>query len=714
VFIIFREEAEGSKWWFYLFSATMELISDPTRVISNSVLQLFQQFMETSSIGQYSIRLNLLVNLHRHLHLMESYGLIILNQRIQCYLWNTICYYKQFESHVVSKLKDLKSPIEKKMKDFVKISRWNDANFYALTDSVKKSQKMLNKLLSEYKKVLKTSVSAVLIADVGVQSIKLEKFKLAKSRPSDYVVNTDDAEGPDETLITSISKKPERQKRFRRLPKILAKVKEVSMTSYSTVADISMDQVNELNELTGTIIEKVHELQNLPIPEKGNQRKKSLHNVHHLRRKHLADLFKTLQSMNLSHKRGIVRIENYESNVPYNFLIQPMDVSSGWSELLNSSAKFSGDKELATVWKGCDDYFQKCISRISVLLKAFQSPSKELGPVIIERCKGFVADLFSVVCDQKQFIGKISQYLWELRLIIDYESDECDFSSKMNSIGKELVEKAVALEYEVVQYRVLFESLIDMDEAVRNNSIQILTEIIKKIESCKSPLKTLSSSVFESLGITQPVIPSVIHDSLKSLRSCASLLQKVIVSLADNSLLRSKLICLMESLEQIIRSCSSQIEDMSTMTLSVNGPDDILSGKFRNATNAVLESILLTFQRIEKLDYNSNCCTIQESPAVDILKCFDLDSVVHDARKLRSLVSQTSNSSYDIQRKVLFQLKPIMQQYYLCAHCYLKSAVEYHRETTKLLSVLSSVFGTLAQKVSGIFSFAFIFINTKL
>jgi midasin (ATPase involved in ribosome maturation) len=702
-----REQAEGNKWWFHLFGATLEIVSDPSGTVPTSVLKLFQQFMESSTIGQFGVRIRLLENLHRHLQVLESYRLITLDQRIQSYIWNTICYYRQYEPQVMSKLNEMKAPIEKKMKDFVKISRWNDANFYALSDSVKKSQRMLNKLLSEYKQVLKTSVSTVLVADIGTESIKKEKNKLSKLKLSPYYLplNSLDEFKLDEAVISSISSKIERQKRFKKLPKIFSKAREVCGCTIEKTAEISRDKVSELDELTGTIIDKVHELQNLPVPEKGNQRKKALHNVHNLRRKNLADLFKTLQSFNLSHKRGIIRIENYEkdSRIPYDFLMLPMDLAAGWNYFLEDKrSKFTGvDKDLSSAWKGCEEYFQKSIGRISVLMKAFQSPSKELGPVIIERCRGFSADLFAVVCDQKSFIGKLSRLLWELKIILDFDDSDSDFTIKMNAIGRKLANKATSLEYELIQYQLVFESLTDVSSDWKIRLIQTLDSILLKIQSVKLNLNKLSSVALVPFKIPHPLTLQSINDSLEMMKEIASSLGHIVSSLEANSLLHTKFSVIKEDVLNFLRNCCIDMSDCGLEEDSQQS--EIFTGKFKNAANSVLENVLLTFQKIEKLDLDASqeLSSIQESTAMDILNCFDLETVVHGGFKLRSALCKAANpTSYEKMRTVLLQLTPILQQYALCAQFYLKSVVEYHRETCKLLSVLSAVFGTLAQKVT--------------
>lgn len=65
-------------------------------------------------------------------------------------LWNLYNYYAQFISNVETKIKNLRSPIEKKLKDFVKIARWNDINYWAVKETVEKTHKILHKYIKEF------------------------------------------------------------------------------------------------------------------------------------------------------------------------------------------------------------------------------------------------------------------------------------------------------------------------------------------------------------------------------------------------------------------------------------------------------------------------------------------------------------------------------------------------------------------------------------
>jgi len=223
--------------------------------------------MESSPIGQFGTRLHLLENLHRHIVLLQSHGLVKLTPYLQPYIWNSVCYYKQFEEQVSLKLTSLRAPIETKIKDFVKISRWNDANFYALKDSVQKSQKMLNKLVSEYKRVLKTPITTVLIAEIGAETLKCQKSKISKGKVDVYLLPevAMDNFNPTEDLVQEFSSKIVRQKRFKKLPKLYHTARKLVKSIFESSGELCRGNVSNLDELTTAVIEKVQELQDIKV-----------------------------------------------------------------------------------------------------------------------------------------------------------------------------------------------------------------------------------------------------------------------------------------------------------------------------------------------------------------------------------------------------------------------------------------------------------------
>ena len=159
---------------------------------------------------------------------------------------------------IASKIASLRAPIEKKLKDFVKISRWNDANFYALKDSVAKSQKTLLKLMKDWKRALQTPVSGFLVTETSDEPSRHE-FKGLK-----VALYLTPAKWVDQTKISKTVASKLQINRLTKLPKLYCKIQSMAKEQIEK-ANISFNDVNALNELTGTVIQTVRELEGLQV-----------------------------------------------------------------------------------------------------------------------------------------------------------------------------------------------------------------------------------------------------------------------------------------------------------------------------------------------------------------------------------------------------------------------------------------------------------------
>jgi midasin len=74
-------------------------------------------------------------------------------------LWNVYHYYAQFSEAVATRIRDLRSPIEKKLKDCVKIFRWDDISHWAIKEAIKKVHKTLHKHIKEFQVSIRSYLS---------------------------------------------------------------------------------------------------------------------------------------------------------------------------------------------------------------------------------------------------------------------------------------------------------------------------------------------------------------------------------------------------------------------------------------------------------------------------------------------------------------------------------------------------------------------------
>lgn len=443
------------------------------------------------------------------------------------------------------------------------------------------------------------------------------------------------------------------------------------------------------------------------IPDSGPQRKRALHNVHNLRRKNLADLFKTLQNFGLSFKKGAIKIQNLpiDTKVPYDFLIEPIDLSAGWGHFCPNTKKSSPNSQLIKAWDSCENYYQKSIGRISAMLKAFQSPSKELGLMIAERCKGFAVELFHINSEQKITIGRASSALWDLKVLAEF--DYLQQSALSTEKWKNLFySNTCDLEYQTAQYRILFESLVDFSSEQQVQLVNDTDVIISRVAALKKDL-------FSSLG--QLVIPIQIHSvmNMNTFAKIEQLIDEICVKFKDmmslipiGSVLAAKIKNGHDLAYETQKDFHSFMKcDKEAQARWEQGSNSSTTVRFRSAANKTLETVLLAFQNLQNFDespYSTESTNIHDNISSAIVKLMDIQIVAGEFSKMQNIICKRLQKEQDcsIMIEIYSTLKPLVKQYILMAEFYMKYFLEHHRECCKLLYVLSGLFGTLAQKVS--------------
>lgn len=434
-----------------------------------------------------------------------------------------------------------------------------------------------------------------------------------------------------------------------------------------------------------------------------------------MRRKSLAELFKALQDLGLSFRRGLIHLKSLDGETDfYDFTTEPADLSEGWRNLdEHLSSKFPADLELIEAWNGCETYFQKCISRIALLLKSFHSPSKELGPHILDRCKGYVIDLLQRVSEEKQAIGKYGKLLWNLRTLVSLPNPDKDKHELVpDTFSRKLYNGLCELETEYCQYRLVADSLDEENYTGHKSSLNTLCEaVISRITSIKGKLRVslgtihvqhLSEGLIDRAILVESV--SCVHELLKIIENSQG--RFVSSSILWKSLDKSKsrwtswLDQFWKVVEASSEEFSSEKEAMSLEGLS-SYKEVMSSEEFSPSVQKVLESILLSFQR---LDTVKNDQVLGDTEKFNFLlpfkrvNSFDIDCILNNVVNIKRVLATSRGEEYENGAAILGALTPLIFQFSFTLQFYLKFLTKQHRATAKLLSVLSGLFGTLGQK----------------
>ncbi|XP_035825952.1 midasin isoform X2 [Aplysia californica] len=408
-------KVKATQWWLHLYQLTSDHLAgrltepaaDGQEDSSQDILTSLKKFMESSTLGEYTVRLGMLQAFHCQLLNMEASE----NQRqLMHMLWNVNRFYGQFEEAVLTQIKQLRAPIEKQLKGFVKIARWSDMNYWALKSSTEKTHRTVHKHIKEYQAVLRQPVQS-LLGDKGdnlvVQAVeqssgfplkdKIAAFTSTLLKQIDSVkeaASTKDlTQGQSEELPL-----------LSRLPRLFGRLR--THVKKSLKSSPLMGMVVTFDEFCGDLIQEIHDLQGLQVDmsaEKDKQ-KSEAKAIDMRKRKGLAELFKYLTLIGLSYRKGMTK--GVDSALMKALEVAPLDLDSHQK---NSTGG---------LWSGCQNYYYRCISRHAQFLSAMHSPSKELTMADIQRCTGYVEYFSKLYIEHRMTLSEVAGHFMTLRKLM--------------------------------------------------------------------------------------------------------------------------------------------------------------------------------------------------------------------------------------------------------------------------------------------------------
>ncbi|NXD83342.1 MDN1 protein, partial [Halcyon senegalensis] len=431
---IMKQHVEKStKHWFSIYQMIEKYVQERTEANTEETEQMdlktlvstLQAFIEGSTLGEFHARLQALLVFHCHVLLMPQ----VAEKDVLCsILWNLYNYYKQFSECVEAKITELRQPIEKELKEFVKISKWNDVSFWAIKQSVEKIRRTLFKFMKKFEAVLDEPCRPALV-EIGKEEqldclqkqeesenteTKIQRLNNALRKI--LSARTDVAKGVLPEECQNVIEFHTESLQYR-LPKLTKKMKKMCTTVTEKNSYLSL--VENLDQFTGGIIDSVVELQSLTFDQTADKEKQKSEAKHIQMQKQraLSDLFKSLAKAGLSYRKGLSwsRSKDYHEIL----YLHPLDLSSALG-VVNCTHEQDATllTEISSAWDGCQKYFYRSLARHSRLQTALLAPAKDIGLGSIERCKGFTAHLLQMLGRQRRSLTVLTEQWILLRNLL--------------------------------------------------------------------------------------------------------------------------------------------------------------------------------------------------------------------------------------------------------------------------------------------------------
>ncbi|XP_043500763.1 midasin [Polistes fuscatus] len=755
--------SQTSKWWFYLYALiesymfkststiTANVVKENESISKEKLIELLERFINESSLAEFETRLILLLTFHCH---VLYFNPSVEREDLLAILWNIYHYYKQFIADVNIKIQSLKAPIEKKVKDFVKIVRWNDITYWSIKETVDKTHRTLHKFVKEYENSLKQSVLSYLTVTAKNSNADLGNNLKADHAQKEYVINPNDFVLPETTIkdistqdmtykfeSKNISSRNMKYEFVSSGDKLLNKAKryckEIILTSsYPT---IRMDVENFIQDY----IEQSIHLKNLEIDKSlpKNKQKSQAKSILQQKKMTLTDYFKALNLMGVSYRIGILTWRNNLNKI-IDFTIPPLDIS-----VVNKYFNLSNvDKQMLIQWTSCDKYYYKSIIKLNALNAILGTAQTDLGVQNIERCHGYSSHMMLMANKQRLILSKLFNNFKPLRTLVENLSE---IDNVYIDISQEFQSNIEIIKELMINLELSFEQLLLYLQYCPTNLSEENKMDILILEKTKLP-------VFNSSNNIQDDIKTRLKENLKMIRKISKTFNTVFVSTKIENMINDKTLDLyhLQVLEDTFKYITTLKLETTVLSLAFISENDkhpiVESIEFLQKQ---IESSIDTFNELRKLPINKNI-DLSSNDTECIKRCIDnlvknillviqkkykANTIENDAPILNNDDDDDNDKNVDDEfeknkltekliedleknieelnishisalfndlllkiggnqdhKRLLLQCLPLMEQYLLLVQFYLNEQVASFRVTCKLLYLQLNVFLDLA------------------
>ena len=174
---LFNSKFNSMKLWFNLY----DLLIRSNFEIKNEndeILSILSELFENSNFGEFQIRLDLLnsfFNQIKEQFLIEDKDYFYFNNeknenkkiknnsvKYLNLIINILNYYKQFNLKINENFELNVSQIRKDLSDFVKLSKWDDKNYYMLKENIEKAHRKLNKFSKLFEEKINLPIKEII------------------------------------------------------------------------------------------------------------------------------------------------------------------------------------------------------------------------------------------------------------------------------------------------------------------------------------------------------------------------------------------------------------------------------------------------------------------------------------------------------------------------------------------------------------------------
>ncbi|KAH8391169.1 hypothetical protein KR215_008404 [Drosophila sulfurigaster] len=702
-------ELQAYRYWFFIYNLLQTGAELP------ELIRTLRQFVEASSYGDFHVRLQLLHGFEMYLHNRERGGKQeeAQIQPLIAALHNLQLYFAQFANEVAETVKTRRLPIEKKLREFVKIQSYNkDLSYFSMRNNVATVHRNLNKFLKEHRLQLEQKISDVFQPkDATVKDYSLDKSKSTKNKPMSYLTDSKHFVASEQ-----LRQKYNAQDLGEENASILQKLGKHFGTARTIVRETLANTgfgplIAELDELVDQQLERCEHLRNLNVDRSKErpQQKLQAKQILQQKRKALIDLFKLLSRLGLNYKTGLMELSL--RNEFENFQLPPFSIKAMLPSLHGNWRQLNQQLDL---------YYMKSVFKLKLLQNIMLTPLSELGPPNIERIKGFAVDMFLLVQHQREQLSSSTRQLHELRnaleklrqvadIVLPEQATAVQLSFARNADEcVQLKHKLCQIQYVLRQWQLLLHCAPGQENS--ENSLLLQRQSLRLpelFELCSQILRS-SQVLLQELerGNTDFLDSIKLQHYQRSYQKIIDNIKQVLVQLEDKHEehlpLAQPLLTLLATLDSTTAPSATEGEPIELTNVDA---------ELANIAHAVLLALQKIYkehgQQPDKENESENGTELKEQHLKQHLTGqldadWELLSMPRTLQKLSNvlLVLKHADSSEEkllcLRRAVA--LLPVLEQYQLLADYMLLQQLGTHKISTKMLSIMLTAFVEIGSK----------------
>jgi midasin len=376
--------ASDAEWTLRLYGALVHGAVSAADVDKHleTVLPMITTYVQSSTVGQYGPRVNLLASFERLARELVTYDSAHSSAltKIAKVLHNLVANMRLFLPRIDESLRTQRATLDKAIKDFVKLASWKDVNVYALKASAVKSHRQLHRSVRKFREILQQPVAPVLSDLTSV--VPQDAPQIAARHPS--VIFTPSA--IDQAAVEKrLSVLPPPPDHLVRLPETYARFSRIHDNAAGLASSDSTG--SGLDAIAVEIIETAAELAKATPSTLTKENTKIVNNLASRKRKAFADMLKALRASGFSQNVRADQLARQQSVV---WLAQRPSITAdqlpeGFSHVLSK----------------IESYHHRIAVLMMALRAAFNGHSPDINSQDLQRGIGFAESVYASAVNER-------------------------------------------------------------------------------------------------------------------------------------------------------------------------------------------------------------------------------------------------------------------------------------------------------------------------